>query len=205
VLFSNSFHTVARSGISQFRDRGSKFLGFVYPVKKETEIKEHLEQLKREHPGAVHCCYAWRLGADRYASRSNDDGEPAGSAGKPIMGQIHSFDLTNVLIVVVRYFGGTLLGVPGLIDAYKSSAMAAVKDAGVVEKHILSEYKVTFANEDTGAIMRTLKDLNSQIISSSYDEKQSIVFRVRKADGDKLEERMKGIYKAKLLFLHITD
>jgi uncharacterized YigZ family protein len=136
-MFSNSYFTIKEASQGVFKDRGSKFLACAFTVIAENEIKEHLSALRKEHPSARHHCYAWRLGAGKEAWRANDDGEPSGTAGKPILGQIQSYDLTNVLIVVVRYFGGTLLGASGLINAYKSAAADAIKNAVIEEKFII--------------------------------------------------------------------
>lgn len=203
MLFSDSYFTVAAPAEGIYKDRGSKFLGFIFPVFSEAEIKQHLQDLRKEHPSARHHCYAWRLGADKNAYRANDDGEPNNSAGKPILAQIQSNDLTNVLIVVVRYFGGTLLGVSGLINAYKLAAADAIANAQIEERFILFEYKVEFNTEDTSPVMRALKENEAEILSNAYDEKNSIVFRVKKQHSEKLEQRFKELYTTKLEFLNL--
>jgi len=138
------YRTIAKASTGDFRDRGSKFLGYAYPVNTTVDIKEKILALKKEHPKAVHYCYAWRLGTDDNQFRANDDGEPAGSAGKPMLGQIDSMGLTNVLVVVVRYFGGTLLGVPGLINAYKTVTAEALEAAPKEVKWIEDLYYINF-------------------------------------------------------------
>ena len=136
-----TYRTLAESGQAEFKDKGSRFIAFVYPVRTAAEVKNHVEALRQEHHKARHWCYAYRLGTDGLQFRVNDDGEPSGSAGRPILGQIDSAGLTDVLVVVVRYFGGTLLGVPGLIHAYKTSTQMALQQTAQVEKNI--EKRVT--------------------------------------------------------------
>lgn len=201
MLFSDSFLTIEQPSTGLFRDRGSKFLAYAFPVTSEDEIKLHLQALKKEHPSARHHCFAWRLGPDKSASRSNDDGEPSGTAGKPIMGQILSQDLTNILIVVVRYFGGTLLGAGGLINAYRSAAADALLNARVKEQFIFFEYKIEFTFEDMNTVMRLLKESEAKILSTDYENGNSVVFRIKKQTADTFEEKVKNIYKAKLSFI----
>ena len=141
---SDSYLTIADPTEGLFKDKGSKFLAYAYPVDNEDEIKELVQHLKKEHYSARHHCYAWRLGADKTHFRANDDGEPSSTAGKPILGQIQRLDLTNILIVVVRYFGGTLLGVSGLINAYREAAVDALEHAEIVEKLVEEIFWVEF-------------------------------------------------------------
>lgn len=204
MLFSDSYFTISAPAEAVFRDRGSKFLAFAWPVQNETEIKAHLHLLRKEHPSANHHCYAWRLGADKSAFRSNDDGEPANSAGKPILSQLQSNDLTNVLIVVVRYFGGTLLGVSGLINAYKSAAAAVIAQTKIEERFILFEYKVDFDFDALSPLMRLLKEFESKIISQSYEEKNGIVFQTKKKYAEELESRFKDLYTCRLEFVRLV-
>jgi uncharacterized YigZ family protein len=139
-----TYFTISEEGVSDFRDRGSKFFGYAYPVASVDAAKAKLQELKKMHPKASHHCFAWRIGFEGEQGRSSDDGEPSGSAGKPIEGQILSRKLTNVLVVVVRYFGGSLLGVPGLIHAYKTAAAQALDQCGIVERNIEYEIRVQF-------------------------------------------------------------
>ncbi|MCE3229663.1 MAG: hypothetical protein K0S32_4214 [Bacteroidetes bacterium] len=201
MLFSDSYFTIKQEAEGIFKDRGSKFLAFAYPVNNEAEIKERLTVLKKEHPSANHHCYAWRLGADGQAYRANDDGEPSNSAGKPILAQIQSKDLTNILIVVVRYFGGTLLGVSGLINAYKLAAADAIAKCVIEERFILFEYKIEFSFEDMNAVMKLLKDTDSKIISQDYKETNSITFRIKKQNSNELEKDIKNLYRTKLHYI----
>lgn len=203
MLFSDSYLTISAPSEGLFRDRGSKFLAFAYPVKNEPEIKSRLQELRKEHPSANHHCYAWRLGADKAAFRANDDGEPSNSAGKPILGQIQAKDLTNVLVVVVRYFGGTLLGVNGLIQAYKQAAAEALGNAAILEEFIYFGYRIEFDFDALSPVMRLLKECEAKILSTSYEEKNSIVFQVKKAHSEKLESRIGELYTTKLEFLNL--
>jgi len=157
------YTTIASPSTGDFRDRGSKFLAYAYPVATAGEIKEKLQALKKEHPKAVHHCYAWRLGTDGNQFRANDDGEPSGSAGKPILGQIDSAGLTNVLVVVVRYFGGTLLGVPGLINAYKTVTAQALEAAPRTEKWVEDMYYINFDYAAMGEVLYMLKHADATL------------------------------------------
>lgn len=198
MLFSDSYLTVSKPAEGVFRDRGSKFLAFVIPVKTEDEIKEHLNKLRKDHPQANHHCYAWRLGADKQRYRVNDDGEPSGSAGRPIYGQIQSNDLTNILIVVVRYFGGTLLGVPGLINAYKQAAADALLQATIEESFIQFRYRVSFPADLTSEVMRMLKQCECKLEEQDYAGEMSILFMVKKQLEDQLLEQQKKLFKTRL-------
>jgi uncharacterized YigZ family protein len=201
MLFSDTYFTLEKRSEGLFKDRGSKFIAYAFPVTTEAEIKDHLAQLRKEHHSARHHCYAWRLGADKAAYRANDDGEPSNSAGKPILGQIQSHDLTNVLIVVVRYFGGTLLGVGGLINAYREAASDAIKNNRIIEKHILDQYTIDFEFEGTNAIMKILKDLEAKIISQDFHESCQISFYIRKQNNAILEERVQHLRGPKLNYI----
>ena len=175
-----SYHTINNASEGLFKDRGSKFMAFAFPVLNEEQIKTHLLNLRKLHPSARHHCYAWRLGPNKEVCRANDDGEPANSAGKPILTQLQANNLYNILIVVIRYFGGTLLGVNGLINAYKNATANALLNATINEQFILNEYKLSFDAEDQGAVMRLLKETGSKQLSNNYDVRQEIIFRVKK-------------------------
>ena len=159
----DKYKTIAGPGTGDFRDRGSKFLGYAYPVISAAEVKERIQALKKEHPKAVHHCYAYRLGTDGTQYRAVDDGEPSGSAGKPILGQIDSLGLTNVLVVVVRYFGGTLLGVPGLINAYKTATALALEGVATTEKWIEEMVEINFDYPAMGEVLYLLKQAEATI------------------------------------------
>lgn len=160
---ATKFTTISAEGRGDFRDRGSKFLAYAYPIRTAQDVKEKLQALKKEHPKAVHHCYAWRIGTDGSQHRANDDGEPAGSAGKPILGQIDSMGLTNVLVVIVRYFGGTLLGVPGLINAYKTATAESLEGVPKTEKWIEQLYEISFDYPAMGEVLYLLKQCEATI------------------------------------------
>jgi uncharacterized YigZ family protein len=160
---TNKYTTINAPGTGDFRDRGSKFLGYSYPVTSPADVKEKLQALKKEHPKANHHCYAYRLGTDGTQHRAVDDGEPSGSAGKPILGQIDSMGLTNVLVIVVRYFGGSLLGVPGLINAYKTATTLSLENVPKTEKWIERLYEITFDYPAMGEVQYLLKQSEATI------------------------------------------
>ncbi|MBL7936865.1 MAG: YigZ family protein [Bacteroidia bacterium] len=198
MLFSDTYLTIEKQAEAIFKDKGSKFLAFAYPVENDQQIKEILNQLKKEHHTANHHCYAYRLGADKMNFRANDDGEPNNTAGKPILGQIQSNDLTNILIVVVRYFGGTLLGVSGLINAYKNSAADVIKVSTIIEKQILFNYTIQFYFEHLNDVMKLLKQLDCKIINQQFDNNCEISFSIRKANSEQCEEKLKKIEGLKI-------
>ena len=200
MLFSDTYLTIEKKSEIIFKDKGSKFLAFAFPVENDGQIKEALSQLRKEHPSANHHCYAYRLGADKLNFRANDDGEPNNTAGKPILGQIQSNDLTNVLIVVVRYFGGTLLGVSGLINAYKNSAAEVIKECLFIEKFISFNYTINFSFEQLNDVMKLLKQLDCRINTQQFDTDCEIRFSIRKADSDQCEEKLKKLSGLKLVF-----
>ena len=158
-----TYKTISEQSYSEFKDRGSKFLGYAFPVYSVEDVKACLQALKKEHPKAGHHCYAYRVGTDGLHFRANDDGEPSGSAGRPILGQIDSAGLSNVLVVVIRYFGGTLLGVPGLIHAYKTTAAECLASANTLEKNI--EFMVTLSYDYSvmNEVMQVLKQANATL------------------------------------------
>jgi len=157
------YKTIAANATGDFRDRGSKFLAHAYPIQNVQEVKEKIQLLKKEHPKANHHCVAYRIGTDGTQYRASDDGEPAGSAGKPILGQIDSAELTNVLVVVVRYFGGTLLGVPGLINAYRTATQLALDSVEKTEKWIEDNVEINFDYSVMGEVLYLLKQSNATI------------------------------------------
>lgn len=185
------YFTIAKEGISEYKDRGSRFIAYAYPVKSLDEIKQHIAHLKKEHPKAVHHCFAWRLGLDNLQFRQSDDGEPSGSAGRPILGQIDSRQLTNVLVVVVRYFGGTLLGVPGLIQAYKSATAFALQTTPIVRKDVTAQLQLQFDYTKMDQVMHLMKQYDVQIIKKdaqlffnllvevSIQRKENLMYQLR--------------------------
>ena len=161
------YYTIEQPSIAEFKDRGSKFFAFAYPAKDIDSCKKILAQLKKEHGKAVHHCLAYRLGVDGSTFRVSDDGEPAGSAGRPILGQIDSKGLTNVLVVVVRYFGGTLLGIPGLINAYKTATALALQLSPIIKKPIEIAYELNFDYNQMNEVMLLVKQYNCSVVEQS--------------------------------------
>lgn len=174
-----SYLTISTSGRSLFKDRGSKFIGIALHVTSEKEVKHELELLRKEFHDARHHCYAYVLGSDRSEFRANDDGEPNHSAGDPILGQIHSKNLTDTLIVVVRYFGGTKLGVSGLINAYKLAAEEALVNADIEKVIVKKDIKLTYPYDSTNEVMRLVSDLEIQIVDQVFESDCALIGKVR--------------------------
>ena len=173
-MIQDKYTTIASPTEGTFRDRGSKFIGYAFPVNNEKEVKEHLLNLKKLHPSARHVCYAFRINPLNEYWRANDDGEPSSSAGKPILGQIRSMELQNILVAVVRYFGGTLLGVPGLIHAYKQAAIEALQQAVLIEKTVTQEITVSVSYDKMGDLMKWVKDAQFEYTIPEMGETFSI-------------------------------
>lgn len=178
-----------------YKEKNSKFFGYAYPVKNEEEVKEIIIQLKKQHHSARHWCYAFQLGTETVYYRANDDGEPNNSAGAPIYGQIQSFDVTNVLIVVVRYFGGVKLGVGGLISAYKTAAQMALETSNIVEKTIDVHYKILFDYKNMNKVMRVIKEQNLNIISQKMEMNCEIEIATRKQNAEKILEIFNSLFE----------
>ena len=177
-----------------FKDKNSKFLGYAFPVINEDQIKRHLENTKKEHHSARHWCYAYQIGTETISYRVNDDGEPSNSAGMPIYGQIQSLSLTNILIIVVRYYGGTKLGVSGLINAYRTSARLALEVADVVEKTIDQYFKLSFEYKNMSKVMRLLKENRANIINQTLEHNCVLEISVRKGNSSTILERFKDFF-----------
>ncbi|MCP1383198.1 IMPACT family protein [Runella salmonicolor] len=180
MLFDDSYRTIVTPVEGLFRDRGSKFLAFGYPIQNEEDVKQYLTALREIHPKANHHCYAYRLGLDRTHFRANDDGEPSGSAGKPILNTLYAHDITNLLVVVVRYFGGTLLGVPGLINAYKVATEEALSQAQIVTKHVRDVYTLTYPYEQMNEVMKVIKAFDLTPQKQQFDNECSLQIEIRK-------------------------
>jgi len=189
MAVEDSFSTISAPSEALFKDRGSRFLGYAYPVKSDTEARSLWLQLKELHPKAVHWCYAYRLGTDRNRYRASDDGEPSGSAGKPILNVLYSRGLTNVLVVVVRYFGGTLLGVPGLINAYKTATELALDETTVIQGYVTVSYRVSFPYESMNSVMKVVKEMNLEIQNPVYEMDCRLDVEVRKAQAEEFVEK----------------
>lgn len=173
-----------------YKDKGSKFIGYAYPVKDEAAIKEKLECIRQEHPKATHHCYAYRLGLDKNNYRTNDDGEPNGTAGKPMLGQIDSIGITNTLVVVVRYFGGTKLGVSGLIDAYKETARETLAVATIITYKILDYYRIRCSYEQVQRVYHIVHQVQAQIISQELDILCAFEIAVTEEQRTMLEKKL---------------
>ena len=169
-----------------FKEKNSKFFGYAFPVKNSDEIKFYLEQLKKQHFGAVHFCYAYQIGTEKIEFRANDDGEPSNSAGIPIYGQIQSFGLTNILIVVVRFFGGTKLGVGGLITVYKTTAQLVLENASIIEKTIDVQFTITFDYKNVNKVMRIIKEKQLEIRSQKMEENCQLIIATRKKNAEQI-------------------
>lgn len=184
------YRTIRASSEGSYKEKGSKFLAFAYPVNSEDELKANLEKLRKEYFDARHHCYAFVLGADKSRYRANDDGEPNHSAGDPILGQIRSKDLTNILIVVVRYFGGTKLGVSGLIQAYKTAAEEALKNATIIEVDVTNEISIRYDYTATPEVMKLVKEFDLIIKEQSFEERTKLRAEFKISIEDKLIERL---------------
>ena len=180
------------------KEKNSKFFGYAIPVTSEEDVKENLERLRKEHFSARHWCYAYQIGTEKIQYRANDDGEPNNSAGMPIYGQIQSFEVTNVLVVVVRYFGGVKLGVGGLISAYKIAAQMALENSEIVERTIDKHFIISFGYTNMNKVMRIIKEKNLQIISQKMEMDCEIEISIRKKNVQNLLDTFESLYEIKL-------
>ena len=202
MLFDDTYKTIAAKSEGIYKEKGSKFIALAYPVATEDEIKEIIAGLKKEYYDARHHCYAYILGPDKSAYRQNDDGEPSGTAGRPIYGQLLSKDVTNVLLVVIRYFGGIKLGVSGLINAYKTAAKDALDNNTIIEKTIDEKYRVTFDYTEMNSVMQILKDPFVQINNQSYEERYLIDYTIRRREADRINEALRKLREVKVETMH---
>lgn len=177
-----------------YKEKNSKFFGYALPVSDENQVKEHLDSLRKQHPGAGHLCYAWQIGTSNPRYRANDDGEPAHSAGTPIYGQIQSFGLTNVLVVIVRIFGGVKLGVGGLISAYRTAAQLALEESDIVEKIITVQFDVSFGYADLNKVMRIIKERNLELVSQQMDMECRITVAARLQHADAAKAAFESVF-----------
>ena len=194
----DAYLTISKPALAEYTDRGSRFLAYSYPVTSKEEARIHINALKKEHPKAVHHCFAYRLGFTGDDFRVSDDGEPSGSAGRPILGQIDSRQLTNVMVVVVRYFGGTLLGVPGLINAYRSATGAALEAGEVVSKPILLNYQLEFDYTVMNEVMRVVKSLDCIVMKQELQLFCNMLIGVPKIRGEEFRERLSKLPAVKI-------
>ncbi|MBQ7342771.1 MAG: YigZ family protein [Alistipes sp.] len=195
---SDSYLTIAAPAEAIYKEKSSKFLAYAYPVRTEDEIRELLDALRKRYYDATHHCYAWRLGPQGEQFRSNDDGEPSGTAGKPILGQLLSNSLTNCLIVVVRYFGGTKLGVSGLISAYKESAAEVIGEAKIIEQTVDTYFKVEFPYLVMNDIMRIIKEEQPNILSQEFDNLCTMQLSIRESRAEGLLGKLRKVEGASI-------
>lgn len=192
-MAQDSYKTIARPAETTYRQLSSKFLVYAYPVETEAEIKEHLDALRKRWFDATHHCYAWRLGPHGEQFRANDDGEPSSTAGKPILGQLLSQEVTNCLVVVVRYFGGTKLGVPGLIAAYKESTALVLSECEIVERTVDVVMDVSFSYIAMNDVMRIVKDMQPKVINQVFDNLCTMTLSIREGDSEQLIGRLEKV------------
>jgi uncharacterized YigZ family protein len=190
---SDTYKTIETPSQGIYKEKGSRFISYAIPVSDQEEIKLIIDKIKKEHHEARHHCFAYMLGQERTIWRVNDDGEPSGTAGRPILGQINSFGLTNIIIIVCRYFGGTLLGVSGLINAYKSAALSAIEDARVVERTLQEYYEITYPYVVMNDVMRILKEENIVQSGQLFDIECRILLHFRALSKDKILNRLSRI------------
>lgn len=181
-----------------YKEKNSKFFGYCFPVRSEDEVKSILDEIKKTHYSARHWCYAFQIGTEQIHYRANDDGEPSGSAGLPIYGQIQSFEVTNILVVVVRYFGGVKLGVGGLVTAYKETAKMALENSEIIEKTIDKHYLIKFGYKDMNRVMRVIKEKNLNVVGQKLELDCQIEIAVRKKDSQMVFEIFEVMYEVEI-------
>ncbi|MFS0491475.1 IMPACT family protein [Leadbetterella byssophila] len=194
----DEYQTLTSTAESLIKEKGSKFFGYAFPIADEEEVKIYVEELKALHPKARHHCYAFRLGYKGEIFRANDDGEPSGSAGKPILNAILSAELTNTLVVVVRYFGGTLLGVPGLIQAYKESSVLALAEAEKEIRTINTEVRIDYDFPQTNVVMQLVKKLELRVKEQVFEERAGIILEVRLSLVDEIKKALEEYWTVKV-------
>lgn len=194
----DTYKTIEQSAEGYITEKKSKFLSFIFPVKSPEEVKEIVDEHRKKYYDARHVCWAYMLGTGREDYRSNDDGEPSGTAGRPILGQINSYELTNVLILVIRYFGGTLLGTSGLIKAYKEAAEDAIKNAEIKEKTIDETFTIHFKYLLLNDVMRVLKQFESVTWKQDFKESCTMKLQIRKSEFQRLHDNISQIYGVKV-------
>jgi uncharacterized YigZ family protein len=197
----DSYFTISKPSTGIFKDKGSKFLSFAYPVLDEKEVKTLVDQLHKEYFDARHHCYAYRLGADKKNYRVNDDGEPSGTAGKPILGQLVSKELTNIVIVVVRYFGGTLLGTHGLINAYRTASQEAINNANIVQKYVHALYDLEFDYLQINHIMKMVKDFELEVLNQQFEMVCNMKIKIKLSHVDSILSKFAKIDSLKFKYL----
>ena len=200
-MFEDEYKTIAQFSEGLYKEKGSRFISHAIPVNSLQEVKEQLEQVRKKFHDARHHCYAYRLGFDKSVMRFNDNGEPSGTAGKPIYGQIVSSDLTNILIIVTRYFGGIKLGTSGLIQAYRSAARDALEHAEIVVRRVFDQYEIEFDYTRMNEVMHLLKEEKLEQTNQDFSEHCKVVFNVRKKDSSRIYEMFSQINQVKIRFI----
>lgn len=203
-MSNDTYKTIGEISEGLYKEKGSKFIAFAYPVASEEEIKAHIASLKKEYYDARHHCYAYMLGADKKTFRANDDGEPSSTAGKPILGQILSNDITNILIVVIRYFGGTKLGVSGLIHAYRAAAAEAISNTEILDKTVNDIYDIHFDYLVMNDVMKIIKDDQPQQLGQDFNLTCKITLSIRQSEVDRIIEKFNKIDSVKTDFIKTT-
>lgn len=200
-MFSDKYKEIKSATTGVYKEKGSKFIAYSFPVHSEENVKEKLEEVKKLEHSARHHCYAYILNPDKSAQRANDDGEPSSTAGKPILGQIISNDLTNILIVVVRYFGGVKLGVPGLIRSYKTAALDAISNSEIITKIIKEQFAVSFKYPQMNDVMRLVKEYNLEVVNTDFQIECNLIFAVAKSKSEEVVETFKKNYELTIKYL----
>jgi uncharacterized YigZ family protein len=195
----DTFRTIAKASKANYTEKRSKIIAYAIPVLSEEKKKNEIEKLRKEYYDARHVCWAYMLGADRKDFRANDDGEPSGTAGKPILGQINSNELTNILVAVVRYFGGIKLGTSGLIVAYREAAAGAISEAGIIEKTVDCQISFSFEYPFMNDVMKTVKDLEPAILNQNYEMDCLMTLEIRKAKFEELRNRLEKVESLKFI------
>lgn len=201
-LFEDTYKTIERPSEGQFKDKGSKFIAYAYPFRDVEDLKQLIADVKTLHPKARHHCWAYRLTTDRSIYRLNDDGEPSGTAGRPILNMLLSNDLTNILVVVVRYFGGTLLGVPGLINAYKTASQEALAEASIVERTVNDVYQLHFNYLQMNDVMRIMKEDQLTILKQDFEVSCSLTFEIRQTQVNHTIAKLTNLEGLRVTYLH---
>jgi uncharacterized YigZ family protein len=189
----DSYKTIVGQSTGEFKDRGSKFIAYAFPVCNEEEWQEKLLEIKKLHPKARHHCYAYRLGLDKNNFRANDDGEPSGTAGRPILGQIDHFELENIIVIVIRYFGGTKLGTSGLINAYKNATFEALQSAKIIKKTLDDIFKISFDYALMSDVMNAVKKLELEICKQEFETSAFLEIAIRQGDRDQILRQLKSL------------
>ena len=200
-MFSDKYKEIKSATTGVYKEKGSKFIAYSFPVHSEENVKEKLEEVKKLEHSARHHCYAYILNPDKSAQRANDDGEPSSTAGKPILGQILSNDLTNILIVVVRYFGGVKLGVPGLIRSYKTAALDAISNSEIITKIIKEQFAVSFKYPQMNEVMRLVKEYNLEVVNTDFQIECKLIFAVAKSKSEEVVETLKKNHELTIKYL----